>query len=256
MYPRFESSGWDDSALSGGGSDHAAFYKLAVDGEFFAGLPRDASFFIVRHGQSEGNATRTFQGRHDYPLDAVGMGQARAAGAWLAGVKPDAIVASPMKRAAATASIIAEACGLGAPEYLHSLVEVDVGPFSGETMESAARKFPEAFGEFRYHSWDAVPGAEHSRDMYARAVASWMRMRELAAAGAKSIVCVSHGGLIQWLIRATFGVKTWLPLLPTANCGISRFDVEVTDPGLPAFVQWPIINFKAPSVGEGAAQVF
>lgn len=252
MYPRIELSGWDDSSSSGcGGSDPSACADIVIDGAFFSSISHDTTFYIVRHGQSEGNATLTFQGRLDYPLDAKGLEQAQAAAAWLAERPVDAVVSSPQRRAATTASMIAKACGLGNPLLFSSLVEVDVGIFSGVNMETARTRHPDVFSEFRYRSWDAVPEAEHSRSMYSRAVASWMRMRELAQGGAKSIVCVSHGGLIQWLIRSTFGVKTWLPLIPSLNCGISQFDVEPTDPGLPAFVQWPMINFRAPEISPG-----
>jgi len=247
MYPRIELSGWDEGIPSGGGAgDSSASLAAVVDGSFFSAIPRDTTFYIVRHGQSEGNATRTFQGRLDYPLDAHGLDQARGAAGWFADKSVDVVVSSPQRRAAVTASIIAGACGPGEPVHLSSLVEVDVGIFSGIDMETASALHPGVFGEFRHRSWDAVPGAEHSRSMYARAVVSWIRMRELAEEGARTIVCVSHGGLIQWLIRSTFGVRTWLPLVPSSNCGISRLDLEPTGQGAPAFLQWSMINFLAP----------
>lgn len=260
-YPRFELSGGEGGASFEGAAspDHGGLpdcSDIVVDGCFFSPILRETAFYIVRHGQSEGNATLTFQGRLDYPLDAVGRGQAQGAAEWLAGKSVDAVVSSPQRRASSTAAIIAAACGLGEPLFLPSLVEVDVGIFSGIDWETARARYPEIFGEFRYRSWDAVPEAEHSRSMYARAVASWARMRDLAVGGARTIVCVSHGGLIQWLIRSTFGVRTWLPLIPSSNCGISRLDVEPTGPGLPAFIQWSLVNFEAPGVGPGVKPVF
>lgn len=219
-------------------------------------MDHDATFYILRHGQSEGNATMTFQGRLDYPLDATGVAQAKAAAAWFEDKKIDAVVSSPMKRAAVTASTVAAACGLPEPLFLPSLVEVDVGLFSGVDMETARSRHPEIFGRFQNTSWDAVPGAENSVSMYARAVESWIAMRDLASKGARNIVCVSHGGLIQWLIRCTFGSRTWLPLIPAANCGISRYDVEVLGRGKPAFVQWGLISYKVPAAGETAKPVF
>lgn len=258
MYARIELSGWDDSISSGGGgSDPSAAPDTVIDGRFFSSIPHDTTFYIVRHGQSEGNATLTFQGRLDYPLDAHGLAQAQGVAGWLAEKSVDIVVSSPQRRAAVTASTIAKACGTGEPILLPSLVEVDVGIFSGIDMETARTRHPEVYGEFRYRSWDAVPGAEHSRSMYSRAVASWTTMRELAEKGAKTIVCVSHGGLIQWLIRSTFGVKTWLPLIPSSNCGISQLDLEPTGVDIPAFLQWSMINFRAPTVGgTGVKPVF
>jgi len=257
MYPRIELSGWDDSASwEGGGSDPAAFSDIVVDGNFFASLRHATTFYIIRHGQTEGNASFTFQGRLDYPLDSKGLEQAGTAAAWLAEKQIDAIVSSPQKRASTTASIIAQACGLAEPIFLPSLVEVDVGLFTGVNIETARLEHPEVYKKFQYGSWDVVPGAEPSRSMYSRAVASWVKMRELAERGAKTIVCVAHGGVIQWLIRSTFGAKSWLPLMPTSNCGISQLDMEPTGEGDPAFIQWSMLNFKVPAMSQGVKQVF
>jgi broad specificity phosphatase PhoE len=230
--------------------------SVIADGRFFASIERPASVYVLRHGQSEGNATGTFQGKIDFVLDERGREQAKAAAAWLAGQSIDAIVASPQKRAAETASLIASACGIQEIGFLDSLVEVDVGVFGGLTFESSKIKYPDVFEEFQYLSWDAVPGAESSKDLYQRAIRSWAAIRDLAEQGFQKICCVSHGGLIQWLMRSTFGANSWLPLIPTSNCGISRFDIEPTGKGNPAFIQWGMINFKAPGSGREAKPVF
>ena len=262
MYPRFELAveggavSPKDGAPGGSAPDLAACAGIVVDGAFFLSIAHDTKFYILRHGQTEGNASFTFQGRLDYPLDKVGLAQAQAAGAWLAEREVDVVVSSPQRRAAQTASIVAEACGKAEALYLPSLIEVDVGIFTGIDADTARVRHPEVFARFQHMSWNAVPEAEHSSSMYARAVISWMRMRELAEGGAKNIVCVSHGGLIQWLIRSTFGAKSWLPLMPTSNCGISRLDVEPTSPGSPAFVQWPMINFRVSELGLGLKPAF
>ncbi|MFZ2636518.1 MAG: histidine phosphatase family protein [Rectinemataceae bacterium] len=227
-----------------------------IDGEFFADLPAPASFFILRHGQSEGNSLGIYQGRLEFPLDEAGRAQARVAGAWLAGRSPDTVICSPQRRASETARIVAEACGCAEPTEFESLAEVETGLFSGMGSGEAERRHPEVFREFYAKSWDAVPGAEHSSSMYARAVASWTSMRDTARNGARGIVCVSHGGLIQWLIRSTFGGKSWLPLLPLSNCGISEYRVEPPAHGGPAFVQWSMINFRAPGSGGEIPPVF
>jgi broad specificity phosphatase PhoE len=230
--------------------------SVIADGSFFASLEKPLSVYVLRHGQSEGNATGTFQGKLDFPLDERGREQASAAAAWLAGQKVDTVVASPQKRAAETATIIASACGVQEIQFLDSLVEVDVGIFGGLTWESSKTMHPDVFQEFQYRSWDAVPEAESSQILYSRAIASWAAIRDLAEQGAEKLCCVSHGGLIQWLMRSTFGANSWLPLIPTSNCGISRFDIEPTSRGKPAFIQWGMINFKAPGSGKEAKPVF
>ncbi len=230
--------------------------QVVADGAFFASIPQKTTVYVLRHGQSEGNATGTFQGKLDFPLDSRGREQASATAAWLSSQGLETVVASPQKRAAETATIIASACGLDKVVFLDSLVEVDVGLFGGLSWDSSQARHPEVFSEFQYRSWDAVPGAETSERMYARAIQSWEGIRRLAEKGIGTIGCVSHGGLIQWLIRSTFGARSWLPLIPTSNCGVSKFEIEPTPAGKGAFIQWTMINFKAPGLGQGAKPVF
>ncbi|MCX7026067.1 MAG: histidine phosphatase family protein [Spirochaetes bacterium] len=253
MYSRLEVSN-AEGADAAPASSGEAFAEVA-DGGFFATLDHPISFYIVRHGRSEGNATMTFQGRLDYPLDALGFAQAQAAAAWFAGLKIDAVLTSPLRRASDTAGIIGVSLDR-TPIVVPSLIEVDVGIFSGIPAERAEAEYAEIYGEFEYRSWDAVPGAENSTQMYARAITSWKKMRELAEGGARAIVCVTHGGSIQWLVRSTFGARSWLPLIPTSNCGISQYDVVPTRPGFPAFIQWTKINFSAPGTKLGTKPLF
>ncbi|TXT42563.1 MAG: putative phosphoglycerate mutase [Spirochaetes bacterium] len=246
MYPRINLEALDaESAAAAAVADLGAANCSAADGAFFASVPKTTTIYILRHGQSVGNAAMTFQGRLDYPLDEKGNSQAAIVAAWFKDKSVDAVVASPLSRAATTAATIVQACGLEV-QSCDALAEVDVGLFSGMSVDQACAQYPEIYGRFTYTSWDAVPGAEHSSRMYYRAMRSWARMRTLAEQGARSIVCVSHGGLIQFLIRSTFGARTWLPLFPTGNCGISAFEIEPTQAGKPAFVQWKTLNFQVP----------
>ena len=60
---------------------------------------------LLRHGQSEGNLARIFQGQLDYPLTDKGREQARAARERLGDYTPDLLLSSPLKRAYETAQI-------------------------------------------------------------------------------------------------------------------------------------------------------
>lgn len=250
MYPKIELAS-EGTAVP----DLVARASQVADGEFFRALTHTVSFYVIRHGQSEGNARRIFQGRLEFPLDQHGRTQAAAAGEWLAGLGPDVLLSSPQVRAYETARIIGARCGLE-PERVESLAEVDTGIFSGMDIDEASRLHPGIAAEFFSRSWDAVPGAEHSTSMYARAMDSWAAMRDHALKGAKRIACVSHGGLLQWMLRSTFGARSWLPLFPTSNCGISELLVEPSAHGGPAFLQWSLLNFRAPRSGAETVPVF
>jgi len=226
--------------------DSAPARHNVADSAFFSSLREEASFFLVRHGRSEGNAKRIFQGLLDLPLDDSGRRQTRDAGAWLAGQGVARVLSSPLARAIQTATIIAEACSCRA-EPNDLLKEIDTGIFTGLGFEDCEARYPEAFAEFEWRSWDAVPGAEGSGALYARALDAWAMLRDLQPQIGGKIAIVTHAGFLQWMIRATFGSRSWMPLFATANCGVFELSVEPTSAG-PAYMQWRRLNFVAPSV--------
>jgi broad specificity phosphatase PhoE len=214
---------------------------------FFSCLERETSFFILRHGQSEGNAKRVFQGLLDMPLNDEGRAQAGAAGRWLASRGVSAVLSSPLARASETAGIVARSCGVE-PVLDGRLAEIDTGIFTGLGFEESRALHPSVFAAFEGSSWEAVPGAEKAEALYARAMEAWSLMRERALAGAGALVCVSHGGFIQWLLRVTFGARAWMPLFSTANCGI--FELLAEPRGEGAYLQWRHFNYQADQSGS------
>jgi broad specificity phosphatase PhoE len=133
-----------------------------------AELVSAVSVVIVRHGQSEWNAVHRWQGTADPPLTAVGREQARAQAVALAG--PDWVGpwASPLQRAAETATILAAELGLGPVRIDHRLREAHAGEWEGLTpaeIESAwpgllaANRRPPAFEadhEVQRRAWAAI----------------------------------------------------------------------------------------------------
>jgi 2,3-bisphosphoglycerate-dependent phosphoglycerate mutase len=68
--------------------------------------PKRERFIFVRHGETEGNRTRTYQLPHT-PLNQTGEGQAQLAAKRLVTTRIGKLVASPMARAWRTASLVA-----------------------------------------------------------------------------------------------------------------------------------------------------
>ena len=214
-----------------------------ADSAFFSSIREATRFIIV--GQSVGNASRLFQGHLDMPLDERGRAQARGLGQWLAKEAVDAVFSSPLVRAAESARLVAAACSLPGISLDPSFAEIDTGIFTGLGFEESREWHPEVFSAFEAHSWEAVPGAEKAGILYDRAMQAWSVLRSAAEGGNRAIVCVSHGGFIQWLVRATFGGRSWMPLVSTANCGVYELLVQPTHAG-PAYLQWKQLNFQVP----------
>lgn len=81
---------------------------------------------IVRHGRPVREERAEGEGGADPGLSEIGVDQARVTGEFLATEAPfDHIAASPMKRAAQTARVIADVLGLAEVQHLEALKEVD-----------------------------------------------------------------------------------------------------------------------------------
>jgi broad specificity phosphatase PhoE len=219
--------------------------------ETFSSLATPVNFYLMRHGQSEGNARGVMQGLRDFPLTEKGRTQAAETAEFFRDRNIDAIVSSPLKRAAETARIVSDVLGSAPPESHELLTELDTGGFSGLTTDEASVRFPEEYRRFRSESWAAVHDAESPEDLYDRAVRAWGFLASLAVAGKRNILAVSHGGFMHWLVKATTGTRSWMPLLPMGNCGIYHFFVDPIPGNGSVYASWRLMNHRIPADGTG-----
>ncbi len=64
--------------------------------------------YIVRHGQTDGNVQKIYQGRQDTELNKTGIRQAKTIKEKLKDIQFDFVISSPLKRALQTAQIITD----------------------------------------------------------------------------------------------------------------------------------------------------
>ncbi len=149
-----------------------------------------ARLLLIRHGQSEWNALRRWQGQADPPLSELGRRQAAAAGARLEPV--DVVATSTLQRSRVSAEIIAEAMGCDPPIPVPELIERDVREFSGLTREQIEEQFPGFLEDGR-----RPPGWEQDDALLTRVLAGLKRLAALV--GDRTAVVVTHGGVIYSL---------------------------------------------------------
>ena len=70
--------------------------------------------YVVRHGLTDYNIQKIYQGRVDVPLNEEGRKQAEETAQKFKGIKIDNILVSPLSRSRDTASYIAEVTGVKA----------------------------------------------------------------------------------------------------------------------------------------------
>ncbi len=93
---------------------------------------------LARHGETDWNRERRWQGHADPPLNELGRAQARRLAEALAGEQLEAIYASDLRRAHETAEIVGARLGLPVTSD-PDLREIDVGSWSGLTPRGARR---------------------------------------------------------------------------------------------------------------------
>lgn len=145
---------------------------------------------LIRHGQSEWNALRRWQGQADPPLSPLGRRQASEAAARLEPV--DVVAASTLQRSRVSAEIIAEVMGCDPPIPVPELIERDVREFSGLTREQIEKQFPGFLEGGR-----RPPGWEQDDALLDRVLAGLKRLADLV--GDRTAVVVTHGGVIYSL---------------------------------------------------------
>jgi broad specificity phosphatase PhoE len=157
---------------------------------------------LARHGESDWNVARRWQGHADRPLSEKGRGQAQALAERLRHVELDAVYSSDLQRAADTAAEVARAQGVE-PVQLPELREVDVGSWSGLTRAEAEARFPQGVARWRegFPGWDDGESYEEMTDRVVEAVLGIARAHEHG----RTLV-VSHGGPIRALHAAALGL--------------------------------------------------
>lgn len=154
---------------------------------------------LIRHGQSEWNATGRWQGWADVELSAEGEDQAREAAARLAGMTFTAVVHSGMRRTGRTAELIADHLGVAARSVEPGLKEYDVGDWSGLTRPEIEERWPGALDRWFSGALPATPGGESRIGFSHRVMATLHRIAILHLGG--RVLAVTHGGVVGLIQR-------------------------------------------------------
>ena len=143
---------------------------------------------LVRHGETEWNLTRRYQGTTDIPLNDKGRAQARRVAEALGGERWDAIVSSPLSRAMETARAVAATTGIETIEEDRDLQERAYGEAEGLTLAEREKTWPGG-------DW---PGLESWDDVATRVMIAIERIA--AAHPGRRVIVVCHGGVINTIL--------------------------------------------------------
>ena len=209
---------------------------------------------LLRHAQSEWNATGRWQGWADPPLSAAGEDQARRAGRRLVAAEPfDLLVSSDLLRARRTVDVLAQTLELSAPRWVVAgLREYDVGEWSGLTRPQIEDRWPGRIARFAHHESEPPPGGETRGHFDARVVEAARQIAARATTdGIDRMLIVAHGGVVRALAGAV-----GLPDLPVGH--LAGYWGRHTETGLfPAdrvSLLDPVEEQMVADAGEGAVE--
>ena len=175
------------------------------------------TLYFVRHGETDWNRARRYQGQRDIPLNDTGRSQASRNGRVLAellgpGAATLDYVASPLMRARETMEIMRRELMLPPTGYRTDdrLRELHYGHWEGLLSEELPAVDPEGYAAREADPWNWQPNGGESYRMLSERVAGWL------AEADRDTVVVSHGGVSK-VLRGL--------VLRLAHTDIARLDV-------------------------------
>ena len=178
---------------------------------------------LVRHGETDWNRERRYQGHADQPLNEAGRRQARELANQLRAEPVTALYTSPLRRASETAQLLAGHFGLEA-RMLDALLEIDVGAWEGLTIEQVRARYPERVDQDWRSGWE---DGESYGDLERRVVPALLELGSQHEGG--HVLAVTHAGPLRAAIAASMKLSydDARPLIgPLANCAIYRFAIR------------------------------
>jgi probable phosphoglycerate mutase len=174
----------------------------------------ETTILLIRHGETDWNASGRWQGQSDIPLNENGIIQASLLAKRLSSWPIDTVYSSDLARAAQTASILGHGLGLQ-PNLDEAWRERSGGDFEGLTAEELRKVAGETPVRIRDKDW-APPGGETDGQVAKRVQEAFDRI--VGEHPGKMMAIVSHGGAIITLLSLVVG----LPAGERARIRVSR----------------------------------
>lgn len=172
-------------------------------------LKPGVTLYLIRHGETEWNKERRYQGQRDIPLNETGKAQAARNGAALKmldlPIGAIDFVSSPLSRAVETMNIARAAMGLPPDGYrlAPEISELHYGHWEGLLADTLPETDPEGVAAKAEDPFGWRPdGGESYADLSAR-IAAWLATVE------RETVAVSHGGVSRVARGLVLGLDTF-----------------------------------------------
>ena len=198
---------------------------------------------LVRHGETDYNASNRMQGHFDSHLTRTGWNQARFAVPALIRFGPEVVISSDLRRALDTATVFTDATGIDL-RVDKRLRETNLGQWQELTPEEVEEGWPGVLADWRADALFQPPGGESRVEVATRAAEL---VGELDDEFGETAMLFTHGGLIIGLTAQLLGLPqpSWAQLGGMSNCHwtvLARRPDEPTGP-------WRLATYNAGITG-------
>jgi phosphoserine phosphatase len=191
---------------------------------------------LVRHGETDWNRQKRFQGQIDVPLNPKGEEQAKLTGEFLASINIDLAFSSSMLRPKQTALEILEHHHPGLTLVLvDQLQEISHGRWEGKLESEIELEFPGELQNWQNHPASVqMPEGENLDQVWARVALAWQKILVAVPPG-KTAMVVAHDAVNKAILCQLFNLKPdafWT--FKQGNGGVSVIDYPHGYENLPA----------------------
>jgi alpha-ribazole phosphatase/probable phosphoglycerate mutase len=187
--------------------------------------------WLIRHGETDWNTDRRFQGWTDIDLSARGRDQARYLAARLADATFARVITSDLKRAVDTARLIT---GGGAELTVEPrLREINFGRFEGLTMAEIRERYPADADRWERERGTNPHGGETLDAVAARVGQVLAELQAAPPDPSQRVLISAHGGTLGILLSLALGSdpnRWWQYRL--LNCAITELALTPRGPVL------------------------
>lgn len=191
-------------------------------------MPNATHLYLIRHGQSEGNAEGRFGGHGTTPLSEHGRQQAERTAKVLAKEGIHAIYSSDLLRAVQTAEPLAQILNLPI-NMREAFRERNVGVLEGLTFDESKQAYPsDYYALINRNIHHVITEGESYRQLLKRITTE---LRNILREHQRQRVAIfSHTGAICFMTLHLLGAihrnTRQTPWLITSNCGVNRFEIR------------------------------
>jgi len=188
---------------------------------------------LIRHGETDLNKQKRFQGRKDYPLNEKGIKQVEAISNFLKDIKIDKIITSPLQRASKTAEIINKYHNLNI--LIENLaLERDFGKLDGKRYEEVVFKK----NDLLFYKENNIENKEEFTSRVKKLLDKLIKnetenksnknkKKDISKENEKTIILTTHGGVIKVLLAIILDIDYYKAMtqIKISNCSITEIEL-------------------------------